>query len=178
MGILGTNFWEGDMKIVDIAVAGTSLGKTTGGCSIQRTVNYKEIMKDQNGSVPYDKIRTGVGYQMKAIFSDLSISLYTKLCKDLTTTGLLKSVKGGRKIFSSLRAEAQYLDVTKYEDDGVTLSTDPDQKMHVYLATAEITGDFDQSGPDNQRTLEVTFDFWFDYTKKGYFYTGTESSVA
>lgn len=174
---IGTHFFEGELGVVQLEFDGADLGLTTEDTEIEFVEDIKDILFQQKGTQPYDKIPTGSAYRIKAKFGQINNTLLEKLLRGVTKSGIGgKSLKLGRDIYRSGRVNfAKELILYRVDSEGDE-STDPYFKCTFYSA---MPLEFDSMpfGADTQRGLTVTFYCFFDETKNAFGYTGYASSL-
>ncbi len=175
---IGNNFWEGPLGVVNVEFNTVALGKTTAATSIEFIDDVFDVIYQQNGTQPYDKIPTGQAYQVTCTFGEIDTELMTTLFRGVTRSSGSgnNSVKLGRDIYRSGRDSfAQTLVLKKVDSDGVS-STDPLYQLNFYLAMPTITGAIEY-GSDTQKNVEVQFYCFYDETHGAFGYSGYASSV-
>jgi hypothetical protein len=174
--IIGNNFWEGSLSVVQLLYNSIDLGKTTEDTTLEYIEDIKDILYQQDGTQPADKIRTGAAYQVTATFGEIDTELVTTLIYGTTASGDGNSVKLSRELYRSGKtSESKELILKKVDSEG-SVSTDPRQWATFYLAMPQITGNF-VYGADTQRGLEVTFYCFYDSTNGAFGYSGYASSL-
>lgn len=172
--ILGNNFLEGPLGVVRLEFDGLDLGKTLDGSEIEFIEDVTDIMYDQDGTQPGDKVRTGCAWQITTQLAEQTLERLEKVMKGLTRAG--NSAKLGRELYLSAKEnEAKVLKVIRVDSEGVK-STDAHFIMTFYKAWPQVTGPVTY-GPDAQRALPVTFYCFFDDTNTAFGYFGNASSV-
>jgi hypothetical protein len=173
---IGSNILEGVLGVVKLTFDGVDLGKTTSTTSLEVKESNKDIMYQQDGTAPADKVPTGMEYTCKATFGEISTALVEKMLRGYSIAGDPNTGKFGRTLYISRRTLAKRLVLIRVDSEG-TLSTDPDYKMTFYMASPEVTGTIDW-GADKQRDLAVTFYLFYSPTALAYGYHGYASSLA
>jgi hypothetical protein len=168
-------FFRDPLGIVKLNYGGIALGKTNGGTTITKLPDIKDINSDQDGSKPFDGIRIGEDFKIKATLIDITNELLALIDKGLALSGNKQSLEMNRSLFQSIRDEALPLIITRCDDKGVE-STDPKDRMYLYEVSAVLTGDMSKFDL-NQRMLEVEFRVWWNETKETYGYVGYGSSL-
>lgn len=172
---IGNNIWDSALKVVRIAWNGIDLGKTTADTELIKVEDVKDIIYQQDGTQYYDKVPTGISYQLQATFGEITTSLLSQMHDSITKSGAGNSLKTGKYLFHSWIEQAQLLEVTCIDEDG-DASTNPLFKMKAPKAYPEITSNI-VWGADTQRSLQITFHIFFDSTEKIFFYSGYASSL-
>lgn len=170
---IGSNIWDGVLKVVHIYFDNVYMGKTLDNTELIKEEDIKDIFYAQEGTKPSDKIPTGMSYMVKASLAEITTARMEKLIRGITANG--NSVKIDREIYVSLRDRAKVLKIVASDPDGEE-STDPNMRLIFYKAVPVTTGNF-VYGPDNQRVLEVEFYIFRDSAEGGYGFSGTASSV-
>jgi hypothetical protein len=170
---IGNNIFEGPLGVVVVEFDGLDLGKTTADTELMAEEDVKDIIYQQNGTKPYDKVPTGINYMLKVTLGEITTAKIEKLLRGTSAQG--NSLKMGRTLYTSLRDAAKALKVTRVDSDGVA-STDPRFTMAFYKAIPIIDGGF-QWGADTQRNLAISFYIFFDETELAFGYCGYASSL-
>jgi len=171
---IGNNFWEGPLGVVLLEFDGVKLGKTTEDTSIEFIEDIKDILYQQDGTQPYDKIPTGQAWQVTAKFGEIKTALIAKLYRGMTIGG--NSLLAGRDLYRSGRDNfTKPLIITRVDSDGVE-STDPLFILNIFKAMPLPTGQI-AYGADTQRDVEIVFYCFYDTTHNAFFYSGHASSV-
>jgi len=174
--IIGNNFWEGSLSVVQAIYNDVDLGKTTQDTTIEYKEDIKDILFHQDGTQPADKIRTGAAWQVSLTFGEIDTTLVTSLLYGTTASGTGESVKLSRELYRSGKtSESKELILKKVDSEG-TVSTDPKQWLTFYSAMPQVTGSF-AHGADTQREIEITFYCFFDSTNTAFGYSGNASSL-
>jgi DNA-binding protein len=149
------NIMEGTVGVVIIKAGGVSLGKTTAATELVKDKDWLDIVYQQTGTKPDDKVETGTAYQINATFGEITPTLITYLMNGVTKTAG-GTLKFGKNVYTSLKGTfATRLEMIKVNSEGVE-STDPYDKIVMYIAIPETTAGipFDAGA---QKTLAVTF---------------------
>jgi hypothetical protein len=149
------NIMEGPVGVVKIKLGGVDLGKTTAATEILKDKDWLDIIYQQTGTKPDDKIETGTAYQVNATFGEITPALVQVLMNGVTKTAG-GTLKFGKNVYTSLKSTfAGRLEIIKVNSEGVE-STDPYDKIVMYIAIPETTAGipFDAGA---QKTLAVTF---------------------
>lgn len=170
-----SGFFNDYLGIVKLKYKNVSLGKTNGGTIITKTPSIKDIVSDQDGDKPFDGIRIGEEFKIKATLIDIDNELLAIIDPGLALSGNKKSVDLNRSLFQSIRSEAGVLEITRCNDKGVE-STNPDDRAYLFEVSAVLTGDMSKFDL-NQRSLEVEFKVWWNETYQTYGYVGYASSL-
>ena len=170
---IGNNILEGPLGVCRIILDGVDLGKTMGDTELIPEEDNKDIMYDQNGTKPQDKIPTGMSYTLNCTFAEIDKALVEKVLRG--TTGSGRSTKFGLDIYGSRKENSKTLKIVRVDSEGVA-STDEYMEINCYKASPEVTSGF-VYGADVQRTLGVSFYIFYDEDEKAFFYFGDASSV-
>lgn len=171
---MGANFWEGVLGVVNVEFNGVDLGKTTADTEIQPDQDIKDIIFQQDGTKPADKVRTGIMFMVNCTFGEISTALIEKVMTGCVASSNGKSLKIGRALYQSMKTNESHQLVLKRVDSDGDSSTDPLYRVKFYKASAQITGNF-QFGADTQRNLAVTFNVFWDETNDAFGYSGYAS---
>jgi hypothetical protein len=172
--ILGNNFMEGPLGVVRFEFDGLDLGKTLGGAEIEFIEDVFDIMYDQDGTQPGDKVTTGCAWQVTTQLAQQTLERLDKVMKGLTRAG--NSAKLGRELYQSAKEnKAAVLRVYRVDSEG-SEAADAHFVLTFYKAWPQVTGPV-AYGPDSQRALPVTFYCFWDDTNEAFGYFGNASSV-
>jgi len=131
--------FDGPVGVVDLTFDGTYLGRTTAATTIEDDKDWLDIIYQQTGTKPDDKTETGLLKKVVATFGEITTARIAKLVNGVTVTGG-GTLKFGKNSYTSLKTtKAKRLEVVKVNSAGVQ-STDPFDKIVMYLALPEITG--------------------------------------
>lgn len=172
---IGNNIIEGVLGVVDLDFDGEYMGRTTADTEVVPEEDNKDIMFQQGGTKPDDKIPTGINYLINSTFGEITNARLEKLQRGITLSGSGQSAKLGREIYISRKENAKQLVVTRVDSEG-DKSTDPYHKMTFWKASPEVTAGIPW-GADTQRGVQVTFYIFFDDTNEGFGYYGYASSL-
>jgi hypothetical protein len=171
----GNNLWEFPLKVVRITFDNVALGKTNADTELNLIEDVKDIMHQQDGTQPHDKIPTGQFWQLVCTFSEIDTELVALMHDGATASGGGNSLSMSKYLFHSYREQAAELIVTAVDEDG-DASADALQRLIAPVAYPQITGNF-QFGVDTQRNLQITFNIFYDTTERVFFYSGYASSL-
>ncbi len=174
--ILGNNFIEGVLGVVNLNFDATDMGKTTDATEITHIEDVTDIFYEQDGTQPGDKVRTGEAWEITATFGTITTALIDKLFAGITVAGGGNTFKIGRSLYLSMKDnESKPLIIRRIEADG-TESVDPLFKMKFYKAIPlEMSGFV--YGKDTQRGITVKFYCFWDASESAFGYQGNPSSV-
>ena len=154
----------GPLGVVEVAFNGYSLGKTTGDTTLDVSQNIKDIIFQQSGTMPADKVRTGILYQLKATFGEISTGLLSQLISGFDATTQDPNSDGAvltRSVYKSMRDnESAPLRVVSIGPDGTQSEEDSDI-FNFYETIVNIDGTLINWGADTQRNIPVTFDIYW-----------------
>ncbi len=173
---IGNNFWEGPLGVCNVEFNNVDLGKTTASTIIERIEDIQDIIYQQNGTQPYDKIPSGLAYQITCTFGEIDTALMVALMRGVTASGGGNSVALGHDLYRSGRDNFSQQLVVKRVDSYGNSSTDPFFQLTFYKAFPIITGNIEY-GSDVQKGLEVQFYIFYDETNEAFGYSGNASSV-
>ena len=175
---LGTNFIDGALGVVNVEFNSVDLGKTTAETTIEIVEDVFDILYQQNGTQPYDKIPTGQAYQVTATFGEISTTLLSSLVRGITKSSVSeKSMKMDRDLYRSGRDSfAEQLRLKRVDSAGDS-STDPFYWMTFYTAMPLLSGGTINFGADSQKQIEITFYCFYDTSNSAFGYSGYASSV-
>lgn len=173
---IGNSFHEGVLGVCRVNFDNLDMGLTVDEITIEYMENIKDILFAPYGTMPDDKIPTGQAYQVKIKFGEMTPTRMAKLYRGITVGDSGKSIKHGRDIYRSGKANfAKVLTLTRVDSDG-NASADLFFKATFYKAMPLEIGP-ETFGPDTQRTVDVTFYCFYDTTKACYFIAGYPSSL-
>lgn len=173
---IGNSFPDGPLGVVRIEFNNVDYGKTMDNTEIEFIEDIADIFHAQNGTQPYDKIPTGQAYQLTCQFSEIDTALLAAMMRGVTASGGGKSASYCADLYRSGRDNfAKRLKVTRVQSDG-TASSNLFFQLNFYKAMPMVT-DPVIYGPDEQRTLNVTFYIFLDETENAFGYHGYASSV-
>jgi hypothetical protein len=174
--LLGNNFWEGVVGVVQAEFEGLDLGKTTADTEIKPDADILDITYQQDGTKPADRVRTGMVYVITMTFGEIDTALLKKLISGISTSGDGNSVKLGRSLYQSMKTnEAGLLKLSRIEDDG-TITTNGDFILRVFKACPNVTSSI-VYGAAKQRDVQVEWYCFWDDVRKAFGYSGSASSV-
>lgn len=177
--ILGHDFIEGELGVINLNFDSVDLGKTTDVATLEFIEDVKDIMFAQNGTQPYDMIPTGQAYRLTAKLGQITLARLVKVLRGLTVSSGGHSAKFGRDLYRSGRATfAKQLISTRVDSDGNN-STNQRHRLVFFLAMPTVNGALGPFGPDTQRDVEVAFYIFFDETtgREAFGYSGFASSL-
>lgn len=173
---IGNTFIEGPLGVVQVTYDGVDMGYTTDATEMEFVEDVADILYQQFGTQPYDKIPTGQAIQITAVFGQMTNARLAKLMRGITVSNGGKSMNFGHDIYRSARDNfAKGIIVKRVQSDG-TVTTDPRYIFTGYLAFSMVTGpvSFEAS---TQRGLAVTFYLFKNIAKDSFGYTGYPSSL-
>lgn len=173
---IGNNIWEGSLKVCRVEYNGVDLGKTIGDVEIIKNEDVKDILYQQDGTQYYDKVPTGVSWQIQVPLGEISISLLTSMHDSMTASGAGSSMKIGKNIYHSWLEQALELKLKAIDEDG-DASTDVLQSITCPKAYPEISTNIIY-GADTQRGFTVIFHVFYDTTNDIFMYSGYASSLS
>lgn len=172
--ILGNNFIEGPLGVVQLEFDGVDLGKTLDDTEIEKIEDVFDVLYAQDGTQPADKVRTGEAFQVTCQLAEQTLTRLEKVMAGVTKAG--NSAKFGRELYLSGKDnEAKVLKIKRVDSDGV-VSADDHFILVFYEAWPQVTGPTTY-GPASQRVLPVTFYCFFNSTNLAFGYFGNASSV-
>lgn len=172
---IGNNFIEGVLGVCRVSFNGVDYGKTLNNIEIQKDQDIKEIFYAQDGTKRADNVRTGIAYMVTCEFAVPTIALLNAIDAGISKSGAGNSASFGRNNYTLWSSESSELVLTRVDSEGDS-SVDPFFKMTFYKAHGEQTGPI-AYGPDQQRTIQVTFHIYYDETKNSFGYVGYETSL-
>ncbi len=172
---IGMNALEGSLGVLKITFNNISMGKSMGGCEIEKVEDIKDIMHDQNGTQPWDKIVTGQAWLVRTPLSEITVARIQQVSR-----GIVVAAGGSTKfeddMFRSGRDNfAKKLILKRINSDG-SETTDPMYTFNFYLAFPRITAPFTYT-VDGQRVMEVEWYIFKSTTNNCYGYMGYNSSL-
>jgi hypothetical protein len=171
---MGTEFWGGFLKVVQLTFNSIDLGKTLDDTTFEPITDVKDIMFAQDGTQPNDKVYTGMAWKLTCKLAETDNSKLALVKPGVTIKGL--STSGSRDLYRSAKSNfAKKLVVTAVDSEGV-LSTDVHQQLTAPLAFPTLKGTIDY-GPTKQRYFEVEFYFFFDSVTGKHWWSGNYSSL-
>lgn len=172
--ILGNNFIEGPLGVVQLEFNGVDIGKTFEDTEIEFIQDVTDILYAQDGTQPADKVRTGAAWQITCQMAEQTLERLVEVMKGVTRAG--NSAKLGRELYLSGKDnEAKVLKIKRVDSEG-NVSTDDHFIMVFYKGWPQVTSPVSY-GPSTQRTLELTFYCFWDETNNAFGYFGNASSV-
>ena len=173
---IGNNIWEGPIGVVRIIYDSVDYGKTTADTELIKNEDVKDITYQQDGTQYYDKVPTGISYQLQVTFGEIDTALLAKMHDSITLSGGAgNSLKVGKKLYHSWLEQAKLLEFVHIDEDG-DASSDPLHKAKAPKAYPEITSNIIW-GADTQRSVQITFHIFFDSTEKLFLYSGYATSL-
>jgi hypothetical protein len=174
--LLGSNFWEGVVGVVQAEFKGLDLGKTTADTEIKPDADILDITYQQDGTKAADRVRTGIVYVVTMTFGEISTALLKKIMSGISTSSDGNSLKLGRSLYQSMKTkEAGLLKLSRIEDDG-TITTNSDFILNIFKACPNVTGNI-VYGAAKQRDIAVEWYCFWDDDRKAFGYSGSASSV-
>lgn len=157
----------GPLGVVKVGFNGFDMGKTTSDAMLDVVQNIKDIAYQQDGTMPADKVRTGIIYQLKVTFGEISTGLLAQIMNGfeaITNDPLSDGAVLTRAMYQSQRDnEAAPLRIAKVDQNGVESDLDNDV-MNFYVSIANVDGTLINAGADTQRGVAVTFDiYWLQF---------------
>ncbi len=155
----------GPLGVVKVGFNGFDMGKTVSDATLEVMQNIKDITYQQDGTMPADKVRTGIIYQLKVSFGEISTGLLNQIMNgvemitnDVNSDGAVIT----RSMYSSQREnESAPLRIAKVDSNGSESDLDQDV-MNFYTAICNIEGAMINWGADTQREVAATFDIYWD----------------
>jgi hypothetical protein len=173
---IGDTFIEGSLSVVQIEFDNVDLGYTTDATEMEFIEDLADILYQQFGTQPYDKIPTGQAIQITCVLGQITNARMEKLMRGITLSGDGKSMNFGNDLYRSGRDNfAKEIVIKRVQSDG-TVTTDPRFIFTGYVAMPMVTGpvSFEAS---TQRGLAVTFYLFKNIAKDSFGYTGYPSSL-
>jgi hypothetical protein len=173
---IGNSFIEGPLGVVQLEFDGLDLGLTTDATELEFIEDMVDIVYQQYGTQPYDKIPSGQAYRITCTLGQVTPAIIAKLARGITVSGTGKGMKFGSDLYRSARTNfAKVLKVKRVDSEG-DASADSNYIAYFYLAIPMITGPVSfESG--TQRGLTVEFFILKEMTKKAFGYFGYPSSL-
>lgn len=155
----------GPLGVVKVGYNGYDMGKTTSEAMLDVVQNIKDIVYQQDGSMPSDKVRTGIIYQLKVTFGEISTGLLAQIMNGFEQASTDPNADAAvitRSMYESQRDnEAAPLRIAKVDANGVESDLDKDV-LNFYIAIANVDGTLINWGADTQRGVSVVFDiYWY-----------------
>lgn len=154
----------GPLQVVRIGFKGYDLGKTTADTTMSNDQNIKDIMFQQDGTKPFDHVRTGQNLTLSATFGQISTKLLATIFGGATTANTSTSNDSatiGRNLYASMRdTEGGAMKIAPVDSCGDALLTAKDI-LHIYEAVAVVDAELINWGADTQRNLPVTWHIYF-----------------
>ncbi len=172
----GNNFLEGPLGVVNVEFDSVDLGKTTDVTSVEIIEDLLDIIYQQTGTQPDDKIPTGQAYQVNCTFGEIDTALVAALIRGVTASGGGNSIAMAPDLYRSGKINFAKELILKRVDSAGASSADPHFWMTFYAAMPMVQGTIDYSS-DTQKGLNVIFYCFQDSTKNAYGYVGYASSV-
>ena len=172
---IGNNFIEGPLGVCRVSFNGVDYGKTLNNIEIQKDQDIKELFYAQDGTKRADNTRTGVMYMVTCEFAVPTIALLNAIDSGISKSGAGNSASFGRNLYTLWSEETSELVLSRVDSEGDAYA-DNFFKMTFYKAHGEVTGPI-VYGPDQQRTIQVTFHIYWDSTKNSFGYIGYETSL-
>ena len=162
----GSKLLDNPLGVVRIGFKGYALGKTTADTLIKVDQDIKDIMYQQEGTKPADKVRTGILYILEATFGEIKTGLLAELQSGISTSKPVTGDAGtiGRQMFQSMKTnDVGALRIAAVDENGLALAT-VSNVMDFYEAVPIIDSDLINWGVDTQRNLPVKFCiFWHEF---------------
>lgn len=154
----------GPLGVVKVGFNGFDMGKTTADATLEVVQNIKDIAYQQDGTMPADKVRTGIIYQVKVMFGEISTGLLAQVMdgfEQASVDPLADAAVLTRSMYQSMRDnESAPLRIASVDSNGVESDLDKDV-YSFYTAIANIDGALINWGADTQRGVSVTFDIYW-----------------
>lgn len=170
LAVGNSKLFEGPLGVVKIGFAGYDLGKTGADTNLTPDQDIKDIMSQQDGTKPYDNVRTGIEFLLSATFNEISTGLLTTLMSGVTTQNASTASDSGtigRSVYQSMRDnEAGVLKIASVDEFGIASENEDDQ-MFFYEAIPIVEGELVNWGADTQRNFPVTFRIKFHVFASG-----------
>lgn len=148
------------MSACTVVFNGQSLGHTQGGITFHYEPNLEDLMTDQYGKTPVDKVLTGENVQVVVNLAEPVVDiLLAAIPSGQQVSSTNKRLHFGRDSGFSLRTVAAQL-VLHPVDKG---SSDTSEDVVIYKAVVADTVELNYE-VDNQRVFEVTFQALLDET--------------
>lgn len=155
----------GPLGVVKVGFNGFDLGKTTSEAMLDVVQNIKDIVYQQDGTMPADKVRTGIIYQLKVTFGEISTGLLAEIMNGFEQASTDPNADAAvltRSMYESQREnESAPLRIAKVDSNGVESDLDKDV-MNFYIAIANVDGTLINWGADTQRGVSVVFDVYWN----------------
>lgn len=156
-----SNINNGRMSAARLTYGGVNIGHTTGGVSFNYEPSTEDLIFDQYGDTPVDKILTGENVQIVANLAEPVVGVLNSVIPG----GLHALGSGGERLGVgrdagySLRADAKQLVLHPYDkaDD----DTDEDVVIYKAVVAEAVELNYEVNG---QRVFEVTFQALVDET--------------
>lgn len=158
-GIIGSGSSKlvaGPLGVVKVGFKGYDLGKTTAETTMKVDQDIKDIIYQQDGTKPADKVRTGAVVLITGTFGEVKTKTLALLQAGITAGhtsadedfGVL-----GRSVYQSMRDnEVGGLKLAACSADGIA-SEEPEDQFCFYEAVFNLTGNLVNWGADVQRGL-------------------------
>lgn len=173
---IGSNFIEGELGVVLAEFDDVSLGKTTEDTELEFVEDVKDIIFQQDGTQPADKIPTGQAFMVTMTIGEITTARLEKIMRGFTSSGNGNSAKLGRDLYRSGKDNfAKKLVLKRVDSDGNAWGNHY-YWLTFYAAMPMITGNF-QWGADTQRNLQIQFYCFYDDTNGAFGYMGHATSV-
>lgn len=166
-GVIGSGSSKlvaGPLGVVKIGFKGYDLGKTTAETALKVDQDIKDIMYQQDGTKPSDKVRTGAVVVISGTLGEVKTKTIALLMAGITA-GHASAADDfgviGRSVYQSMREnEAGPVKVAACSADGLP-SDLPEDIFSFYEGFINITGNIANWGADVQRALafEITIPF-------------------
>jgi len=174
--LMGDNIWEGPLGVVQLEYNNLDLGQTMEDTTIEPDQDIKDILYQQQGTKPADKVRTGIVFIVRCKLAEITTTRLAEVFSGIEVSGGGNSVKIGRELYRSMKDyEAFVLKVQRVDSEG-SVTVNDDHIIVFYKAISIVTGTIDW-GADTQRGLEVEFHCMWDDTEEAFGYSGKASSV-
>jgi len=172
---IGLDFLEGCLGVCKITFNSIDMGKSMGGCEIEFVEDIKDILHDQDGTQPYDKVPTGQAWLVRTPLSEITAIRLQQITRGVTIAGA-GSVSFGKNMFISGRENFAKKLVLKRVDSTGVVSADPMFILNFYKAMPRITAPLTYT-VDGQRVMSVEWYIFEDETNKMFGYLGYNSSL-
>jgi len=174
---IGNDFFEGPLGVCRLEFDGLAMGKTLEGVDVEWIEDIKDILYDQDGTQPNDKIPTGQAYQVTTSLAEITIKRMQKHLRGVTLGGTEHSALLGRDIYrSGFNNFAKELILRRVDSDGEA-SSDVNFRLKFWKAFPQVNGPLGSFGPDSQRVYEVVFYCFYDSDNGGFGFFGHASSL-
>ena len=145
-----------------VTFGGVDLGGTVSSVKIKKDIKMSDIMVDQFGKTPIDKVVSGYAYQVELELAEVKFKPNWKVVypsDSLITSGPNQALRSDMNIGDHLLAHAQLLTLHPLEASNADVSTDYNFAKAASIQASEI-----DYGPEKQSGLKVTFVIFPDLT--------------